>query len=182
MGLTAWAAGRRTAPAAVAAALGAAERRLRLYRDQTLALHLLAREFAGAANRLRLLTGLLFGRFFIVAAKLHFAETALALHLLLQLLEGLGNLVIPDQKLHSSILLNPFLTLGFSEGRPGLPSRAALAEQGSKVYLLWWGRPVTGRTCLHEGEYHDRQAPPQARQGQTQVTRRSTRAAGASAG
>src|SRR5262245_65418601 len=57
-----------------ATATGAARRGLRLHRQQALALHALAGKLAGAANRLRLLSGLLFGWFLVVAAKLHLAE------------------------------------------------------------------------------------------------------------
>src|SRR5437660_1491445 len=67
----------------------AADGRLGLHRQEALALHFLAGELAGAANRFRPFPGLLFGGFFIVAAQLHFAENALALHLLLERLEGL---------------------------------------------------------------------------------------------
>src|SRR5262245_3659561 len=63
--------------------------RLRLHRQETLALHALTRELARPADRFRLFAGLLFGGLFVVAAELHLAENALALHLLLQRLEGL---------------------------------------------------------------------------------------------
>jgi hypothetical protein len=41
-----------------------------------------------------------------VAAKLHFAENALALHLLLQRLEGLIDVVVANENLHESFLLD----------------------------------------------------------------------------
>src|SRR3974390_3081476 len=56
----------------------------RLHRQQTLPLQLFAGELTGAANRFRLLPDPSLGRFFVMAAELHFAEDALALHLLLQ--------------------------------------------------------------------------------------------------
>src|SRR5712692_6229398 len=60
-----------------------------LHRQQALALQFLARELAGAADGFRLLSDSLFGGFLVVAAELHLAEDALALHFLLQRLEGL---------------------------------------------------------------------------------------------
>src|SRR5215510_2496633 len=83
---------------------GAARRGLRLHRQQALALHALAGELAGAADRLRLLPGLLFGWLLVMAAKLHLAENSLALHLLLERLEGLVDVVVPDENLHAAYL------------------------------------------------------------------------------
>src|SRR3984957_15756994 len=86
------------------AALGSstrAEYRLRLHRQQALALQLLAGELAGAAHRLGLFAGLLLGGFFVVTAELHLAENALALHLL-QRLEGLIDIVIANENLHAA--------------------------------------------------------------------------------
>jgi hypothetical protein len=40
-----------------------------------------------------------------VAAELHLAENAFALHLLLQRLEGLIDIVVTDENLHASFLL-----------------------------------------------------------------------------
>jgi hypothetical protein len=40
-----------------------------------------------------------------VAAELHLAENALALHLLLERLEGLIDIVVADENLHASFLL-----------------------------------------------------------------------------
>src|SRR6266404_3642835 len=79
----------------------AADGRLGLHRQEALALHFLAGELAGAANRFRPFPGLLFGGFFIVAAQLHFAENALALHLLLERLEGLVDIIVSDENLHA---------------------------------------------------------------------------------
>ena len=39
-----------------------------------------------------------------MSAQLHFAENALALHLLLQRLEGLVDIVVPDENLHAAYL------------------------------------------------------------------------------
>jgi hypothetical protein len=41
-----------------------------------------------------------------VAAKLHLAEDALALHLFLERLEGLVDVVVSDENLHASFLLD----------------------------------------------------------------------------
>src|SRR5579872_4655556 len=72
-----------------------------LHRQQAFALHLLARELAGAADRFRAFPGLLFRRFFVMAAKLHLAEDALALHLFLERLEGLIDVVVANENLHA---------------------------------------------------------------------------------
>src|SRR6478609_3987982 len=97
------------AAAVSAAALSAAARsRTGLHRQQSLALHLLARELAGPADRFRLFPRLLFRWFFVMAAKLHFAENALALHLLLQRLQGLIDVVVANEYLHAcSFVVGP---------------------------------------------------------------------------
>src|ERR1700743_1167990 len=74
-----------------------AEGRLRLHRQQAFTLQLLAGGVACTASRLRLFAGFLFRGLFVMAAELHLAENALALHLLLQRLEGLINIVIADE-------------------------------------------------------------------------------------
>jgi hypothetical protein len=95
----------RAAPArsAAAAALCARSARhyLRLHRNEALALRALSGELAGAAHRLRLLAGLLFRGLFVMATKLHLAEDALALHLFLERLEGLIDVVVTDENLHA---------------------------------------------------------------------------------
>jgi hypothetical protein len=68
-----------------------------LHWQQALALHFLARELAGAADTFRLLP-----RFLFRGSELHFAEDALALHLLLQHREGLVDIVVTDENLHAS--------------------------------------------------------------------------------
>src|SRR5262245_44563626 len=77
---------------------------LRLHRQETLTLHTLARELARPADRFRLFAGLLFGGLFVVTAELHLAENALALHLLLQRLEGLVDIVVANENLHALFL------------------------------------------------------------------------------
>ncbi len=80
---------------------GACRRSDRLARNQTFALSALAGELACATNGLCLLTGLLFGRLLVMPAKLHFPEDAFPLHLLLQGLEGLVDVIVADENLHA---------------------------------------------------------------------------------
>src|SRR5262249_29746894 len=87
-----------------ATAAWATRRGLRLHRQQALALHALAGKLTGAANRFRLLPGLLLGWLFVMAAKLHLTEDPLALHLFLQRLEGLIDVIVPDENLHAAYL------------------------------------------------------------------------------
>ena len=63
-------------------------------------MHFLARKLAGAADRFRLFSRLFFRWFFVVAAELHLAENALTLHLLLQRLQGLVDVVVADENLN----------------------------------------------------------------------------------
>src|SRR5581483_1479358 len=107
--ISAHAAARTAAGAATAAARAAAlatgtraEHRLRLHRQQAFALQLLARELARAAHGFGLFAGLLLGGFFVMAAELHLAEDALTLHLFLQRLEGLIDIVIANENLHAA--------------------------------------------------------------------------------
>src|SRR5690606_16237017 len=82
---------------------GAAGGRLALrLGQQALPLRLLARELAVAAHGLGLLAGTLLRRLLIGATRLHLAENALALHLLLQHPESLIDIVIADKYLQRS--------------------------------------------------------------------------------
>src|SRR6185312_7734484 len=72
----------------------------RLHRQQAFALHLLAGELAGPADRLGLLARLFLGRLLVMTAQLHLAENALALHLLLERLESLVDIVVANENLH----------------------------------------------------------------------------------
>jgi hypothetical protein len=56
-----------------------------------------------------------------MTAEPHLAEDALALHLLLQHLEGLVDLVVTDENLHASFLFNPAVD---SISLPRRPRRA----------------------------------------------------------
>src|SRR3546814_7331282 len=60
----------------------------------------------GAADRLGLLAGTALGRLLVMAAQLHLAEDAFALHLLLQGLQGLIDIVIAHQDLHVCPILS----------------------------------------------------------------------------
>jgi hypothetical protein len=57
---------------------------------------------AASADGFGLLAGLLLGRLLVVAAELHLAENALALHLLLERLESLVDIVIANENLHAA--------------------------------------------------------------------------------
>src|SRR6201994_954177 len=94
-----------TAAAATSATIAtgtSAEHRLRLHRQQAFTLELLAGQLARAAHGFGLFAGLLLGGLFVMAAELHLAENPLALHLLLQRLEGLINIVIANKNLHAA--------------------------------------------------------------------------------
>src|SRR5262249_1997763 len=93
----------RTTGTTAARTTGCAERRLRLARDQAFTLRALSGELARPADRLRLLARLLLGGFFVVAAELHLAENALALHLLFERLEGLIDIVVADENLQTNV-------------------------------------------------------------------------------
>lgn len=82
-----------------------ARHRLRLHRQQSLALKLLAGKLSGSTHGLGHLTRTLLGGFLVVTAKLHLAEDAFSLHLLFQRLQRLVDIIVPDENLHASILL-----------------------------------------------------------------------------
>lgn len=65
--------------------------------DQAFSLRLFACKLLGSADRFGLFACSFFGRFFIRPAALHFAEHALALHLLFQDPEGLIDIVVSDE-------------------------------------------------------------------------------------
>src|SRR3954462_8443343 len=92
-----------TAASATTVATGAsAEHRLRLHRQQAFALQLLAGQLARTAHGFGLFASLLLGGLLVVTAELHHAENPLALHLLLQRLEGLVDIVIANENLHAA--------------------------------------------------------------------------------
>ena len=67
-----------------------------LARQQAFALRLLAGELAGAPNGLSLLAHALLGGLFVIVPQLHLAEDALTLHLLLERLESLIDVVVAN--------------------------------------------------------------------------------------
>jgi hypothetical protein len=69
-------------------------------RQQALALQFLAGELAGTADGFGLFARPALGGFFVVAAQLHFPENTLALHLLLEGLERLIDVVVANNYLH----------------------------------------------------------------------------------
>src|SRR5215469_14098027 len=97
--------GTRTTAATTGATLGtrtSTEHRLRLHRQQAFTLQLLAGQLACAAHGFGLFAGFLLGGLFVMAAELHLAENSLTLHLLLQRLEGLIDIVIANENLHAA--------------------------------------------------------------------------------
>ena len=62
----------------------------------------MTREAALRRMAFRLLPRFLFRGFLVMAAKLHLAEDALTLHLLLESAERLVDVVIPDKNLHAN--------------------------------------------------------------------------------
>jgi hypothetical protein len=72
-------------------------------RQQTFPLHLLTRQFARAANGFGLLANPLFRWLFEVVAELHLPENTLTLHLLLERLESLVDVVVANENLHAGV-------------------------------------------------------------------------------
>src|SRR5690348_4179968 len=121
---------RRAAAAAAGPARASGARNdARLHRQQAFALHLLARELAGAADRFRLFPRLLFGGFLVMTAELHLAENAFALHLFLQRLEGLVDVVVANEYLHAC----SFVDAGSDQGvkGPKKPRKPPFESRGS---------------------------------------------------
>jgi hypothetical protein len=83
-----------------------------------------------------------------MAAELHLAENALALHLFLQRLESLVDVVVTDENLHAAFLLNGSLLSDAQRAANGPLSRAQIAERALKVHLghgISRTSPGTGR-------------------------------------
>src|SRR6185312_5059154 len=112
------------------------EHRLRLHRQQAFTLQLLAGQLARAAHGLGLFAGLLLGGLFIVTAELHLAENPFALHLLLQRLEGLVDIIIANENLHAaSSSMNRIGILGRQRATKGRisTSRAPMYQIGQAM-------------------------------------------------
>ncbi len=77
-------------------------------------LQALTLQLAGAANGFSGFAGAAFGGFFEVAAQLHFAENAFALHLFLERLQRLVDIVVTNENLH-------LVAYSFCLGRSGQP-------------------------------------------------------------
>ena len=71
--------------------------------DEAFALGALASQLARPTNGLGLLASLLLRRLLIVATELHLAENAFPLHLLLERLESLIDVVVANEYLHACI-------------------------------------------------------------------------------
>jgi hypothetical protein len=87
--------GRRRPHAAVYGRTSGRAGRLKAFTLQPLALQL-----AGAANRFGRLAGTALGRLFVVPPQLHLAEDSFPLHLLLERLQRLIDIVVAHQDLH----------------------------------------------------------------------------------
>ena len=96
----------------------------RLHRQQTLPLQLFAGELTDAADGFRLLPDSPLGRFFVMAAELHFAEDALALHLLLQHPKGLVDIVVTYENLHAAFLLDRAVDRPNGQGARAIGARS----------------------------------------------------------
>jgi hypothetical protein len=92
----------KAAGPAAAATAGRAGHEFGFRGQKSFALGALPRELARAADRLRLLAGTLLGGLFVVTAQFHLAENTLALHFLLERLEGLIDVVVANENLHVS--------------------------------------------------------------------------------
>ncbi len=73
-------------------------------RTAAFTLNALASQLTGAAHGFSLLASALFGGLFVVYVALHFAEGPFTLHLLLQSLEGLIDVIVADKNLYQRYL------------------------------------------------------------------------------
>ena len=80
-------------------------------------------------------------------AELHLAEDAFALHLFLQHLEGLINIVVADENLHAVLLFNPTFDVPGSGLVPGPTGRRYALPQPQRTYS---NRPLGGEKLLFE--------------------------------
>src|SRR5690606_24838588 len=79
--------------------------RLALARQQTLTLRALTSKLTGATHGFRLLAGLSLGGLLVMVPELQLPENTLALHLLLERLEGLIDVVVANEYLHAVPIL-----------------------------------------------------------------------------
>jgi uncharacterized membrane protein (UPF0136 family) len=124
-----WTLSRRLRPARTDAALASAALATA---KKTFALGALAGQLARAAHGLGLFAGALLGGLFVVAAQLHLAENAFALHLLLQDAQRLVDIVVTDKYLQFDPVPSVFETglAGFSrlQGRRNMERKKRFAE------------------------------------------------------
>ncbi len=87
--------------------------------SETLALDALALHLAGAADRLGGFARPAFGGFFVMPAKLHFAEHAFTLKFLFERLQRLVDVIVANENLHLADNSCEWLTnrYGAAEGR-----------------------------------------------------------------
>jgi hypothetical protein len=100
-----------------------------------------------------------------MAAKLHLAEDALALHLFLERLEGLVDIVVTDKNLHACFLLKSEILLlaarGPGNGRPsrGVGSRSGVKSPSFTRISIAGAKPsVRMRAGCHPGSPAARRA------------------------
>jgi len=71
-----------------------------------------------------------------MTAKLHLAEDALALHLLLERLEGLVDIVIADENLHAASFALAERLIGLDSGDEKGPKAARRFPSGARMYQI----------------------------------------------
>jgi hypothetical protein len=81
-------------------------------RNQTFALHTLARQLTNATDGFSFFASTLLGWLFVKVAHFHFAENAFALHLFLERAKRLINIVVADEYLHGQSCLSGLISTG----------------------------------------------------------------------
>jgi hypothetical protein len=100
---------------------------------ETLALQAFALKFPCTANGFGGLACTSLRRLFIMAPELHFAEYSLALHLLLQCLQGLIDIIIANDDLHLADLLLMNGVRRWQSDMPISPATSNMAKTDGKV-------------------------------------------------
>lgn len=133
-----------TRAAAWTAATGGLGRRFA--REQAFTLRTLACELARPAHSLGFLARFLFGGLLVVVAELHLAENALALHLLLERLESLVDVVVANENLHA------VLSLVVDDGAKQKTPLPVISQRGGHLHkgfqMLIYQTPVKKSTGL----------------------------------